>query len=79
MPAKECVKEFDIERFLILRQAQDEEMDGIFPLILSTGINEVYADVEGCGRRFDTATDSFTGSKAGIQPYPGSGLSLSRG
>jgi hypothetical protein len=35
IPAKEHVREFDIERFLILRQAQDEEMDGILPLILS--------------------------------------------
>jgi hypothetical protein len=35
MPACERVKEFDTERFLILRQAQDEEMDGILPLILS--------------------------------------------
>ncbi len=58
MPAKELVKEFDIERFLILRQAQDEEMDGILPLILSS--------VEGCGPRFDAATDSLTCSKAGI-------------
>jgi hypothetical protein len=31
IPAFEDVKEFDIERFLILRQAQDEEMDGILP------------------------------------------------
>jgi hypothetical protein len=30
IPANELVKEFDIERFLTLRQAQDEEMDGIF-------------------------------------------------
>ena len=35
IPAKERVKEFRIERFFILRQAQDEEMDGILPLILS--------------------------------------------
>jgi hypothetical protein len=30
MPASDPVKEFDIERFLTLRQAQGEEMDGIF-------------------------------------------------
>jgi hypothetical protein len=29
-PAQESVKEFGIARFLTLRQAQDEEMDGIF-------------------------------------------------
>jgi hypothetical protein len=52
------VKEFGIERFLILRQAQDEEMDGILPLILSP--------VEGCGPRFDAATDSLTCSCAGM-------------
>jgi hypothetical protein len=58
IPAKERVKEFGIERFLILRQAQDEEMDGILPLILSP--------VEGCGPRFDVATDSLTCSFVGM-------------
>jgi hypothetical protein len=57
VPAFERVKEFDIERFPILRQARDEEMDGILPFILSP--------VEGCGPRFDAATDSLTCSNAG--------------
>jgi hypothetical protein len=58
MPTKERVKEFDIERFLILRQAQDEEKYGMSP----------HAEpVEACGPKFDAAINFFTRWKVGIQ------------